>query len=202
MAQSKIGLCNMALAHIGASAISDLLEGSRESIEIGVFYDLAIDATLADFSWPFATKRLLLSRKAVNLSNHHYCYGLPFDCLVAQDILRHLDLDDPIVFETGNQNDERVLYTNHPNAVLVYTARGTDPSLFSPGFILASSLRLASLIALPITQNMDVAQRALQLYRSSLIEAETNAAREMRKQPRKVAEWTRRRIGGQSLAGE
>lgn len=27
-----------------------------EAIEVGLFYDLAVDSMLADFSWPFATK--------------------------------------------------------------------------------------------------------------------------------------------------
>ena len=193
MAESVVSLCNKALLAIGAATISDLKEGSKESLVAGQFYALALDTVLSGHAWPFASKRQRLALKTANLSTMRFCYGLPFDCLLARELVKPFPDMKPIPFETGNQGDERVLYTDLPGAVLLYTARIVDPALFSPGFCAALSAKLAAMFAIPITQNANLAQMNERAFQTALAEAETEASQESEKKPRREAEWMRAR---------
>ena len=52
---SQVGICNMALSHLGQSKpISSITERSAAARACNRFYDTALEEVLRDFAWPFA----------------------------------------------------------------------------------------------------------------------------------------------------
>lgn len=88
-------------------------------------YPDARDRVLSARAWRFATKRAVLAVKLTPATPEWvYLYAYPDDCLVArrlQDPLgrRHLRQDEQLQFS----REEAGLYSNEPDATLVYTFR-------------------------------------------------------------------------------
>lgn len=175
---SEVDICNMALGHLGDDATVASLdppEGSAQADHCARFYPMARDLTLDAHRWGFSTKRASLALLSVTPpSSWRYAYALPGDVLNLISVLAPDALDDnsvsaPIfpgygrvlVDQPGNYTPQpfvtemapdggQVLYTNQENAVLRYTARVTDPSLFSPTCVHGIAMRLASMLAGPV----------------------------------------------------
>ena len=162
---SDVKICNMALSHIGAAArVSSISppDGSVEAGHCADFFDIARTELLEPGTWRFALKRAELAQ-VTNLSDTWtYAYALPSDCLRA---LRLLTLGAGLtVF-----SDERLpapsdragadfdiegetLYSNEPEAVLLYVRDVTDTAKFTPSFTSTFSYLLGSYLAGPIVK--------------------------------------------------
>jgi hypothetical protein len=158
---SKSDICNLALSNIGISQWVANIETDRsnEAIVCNRWYDITVDFTLRDYDWNFARRRLALAALTTALpSEWDYVYAYPTDCLIIRRIQREGFRKDTIASripyevggETGMNADTRVIYTDEINAVVVYTKKITDPSLFDPHFVLALGYALAANIALPL----------------------------------------------------
>lgn len=161
---SDVQLCNTALSHIGSEArVSSISppDGSVEAGHCAAFYDLARTELLEPGNWNFALKRALLAQ-TTNLSDTWaYAYVKPSDCQRALRVLRpsvtvtvftqdtvgaHTDDRDSAAFDIEGD----VLYSNEPDAVLVYVRDVTDTNKFSASFNTAFGYLLASYLAGPI----------------------------------------------------
>src|SRR3546814_20867525 len=83
------GICNSALAKIGAARITALGEASRNASLCAELYDKCRDDLLRAHSWNFATARAKLARAdTAPAFGPAYAYALPADwirCVTAQD---------------------------------------------------------------------------------------------------------------------
>src|SRR5688572_11149621 len=87
---SETEIANLALSHLGVGKeIANLeTERSQEAVACRRFYDTARDATLRDFSWPFATKIAVLGLIEADPNDEwDYSYRYPSDCLQLRRIL-------------------------------------------------------------------------------------------------------------------
>lgn len=164
-----VSICNMALARIGVSSfISNLNEASNEARVLNLFYEQMRDFALRDHHWNFATRRVVLANAGTPPTNWAFKYTYPSDCLKARFIvhqgIRTPRNDQRIAFEIGSEGSQRVIYTDQPQAELVYTARITDPTLFDPIFESALSYLIASEVAMPLTVKESVAKQARDAY--------------------------------------
>jgi len=157
---------NSALAHAGAAGrVVDPTtpDGSREAELCKMFYPLARRHLLESGpEWQFATQRVQLSQVANTNSEWLYAYGLP------SDMVRLVRVVSPsqaggVIHDGGAQavsvsqlgypsavelvNAVPVLYTDIPDAVLVYIADAADPGRFSSLFVTALGYTLAAFIA-------------------------------------------------------
>lgn len=175
---SEVDICNLALGFLGDDATVASLdppEGSAQADHCARFYPLARDVMLDAHRWGFTTRRASLALLSASPpSSWRYAYALPGDALNLISILapdapddnsavrpvfdgsgRSL-LDEPSVctpqpFVTELSADgTSVLYTNQDNAVLRYTTRVTDSSLFPPTFVQGVAMRLAAMLAGPV----------------------------------------------------
>ena len=161
---SDVQLCNTALSHIGSEArVSSISppDGSVEAGHCAAFYDLARTELLEPGNWNFALKRALLAQ-TTNLSDTWaYAYVKPSDCQRALRVLRPSVTVTVFTQDTvGARTDDRdsaafdiegdVLYSNEPDAVLVYVRDVTDTNKFSASFNTAFGYLLASYLAGPI----------------------------------------------------
>lgn len=161
---SAVQICNMALSHIGSDARVSSISPPDGSVEAGycaTFYDMARTEMIEPGNWAFALKRAALAQ-ITNASNAWaYSYLKPSDCQRALRVLRpnvsvtvftqdtvtaHTDDHDSAAFEIEGDT----LYSNEPDAVLVYSGDVVDTNKFPASFTSALSFLLSSYLAGPI----------------------------------------------------
>jgi hypothetical protein len=154
----------MALSHIGSEArVSSISppDGSVEAGHCADFYDMARTEMLEPGNWNFALKRVLLAQTTNLSTTWAYAYVKPSDCQRALRVLRpnvtvtvftqdtvgaHTDDRDSAAFDLEGD----VLYSNEPDAVLIYTRDVIDTNRFPASFTSALSYLLAAYLAGPI----------------------------------------------------
>ena len=168
---SVVQICKMALSHIGSDATISSINPPDGSVEAGycaTFYDLARTELLEPGNWSFSLKRATLAEVTNESTTWAYAYAKPSDCLrplrvlgtgswlttFTEDLYTALDDGNSANFTVEGQ----VIYTNDPEAVLVYVQDVTDTGKFSASFTSALSFNLASYLAGPILKGSDGAK--------------------------------------------
>ena len=164
---SVVQICNMALSHIGSEARVSSISPPDGSVEAGycsAFYDMARTELLEPGIWRFALARASLAQNASNASSTWlYAYALPPTCMAPRRVLRAgagltVFTQDNALYDPSDDDsagftvEGDVLYTNEPDAVLVYVRDVTDTTKFTPSFTSALSYLLASYLAGPIVK--------------------------------------------------
>lgn len=192
---SAVDISNLALGHLGElPTITNLAPptGGAHAGKAAIFYPIARDAMLEMHDWRFSVRRQALAE--LDLGDEmpptwEFAYALPTDCLKPRRVLSpdslHLDLDwerrqnGDVLTAAGDElgqdfkveirsNGTQVIYTNAPEAWLVYTKTITDTTKFSPLFVLALSRLLASFLAGPIIKGAEGRQVAAGMYQIAL----------------------------------
>jgi hypothetical protein len=192
---SDVGICNLALSHIGLGAIESLDEASPAADQCKTVFAAGRDAVLRSHPWNFATKRKALADLGTPPTDWLYRYEYPSDCLKARSILPLTQTDPPSPFETAIDASlsTRVLFCDQAAATLIYTAQIADPNMFDASFVRCFSWFLATEIAYPLTQNGQALQSAQQMYLSILPGAMTADAGEGRSADVQDPDWMKAR---------
>ena len=179
---SAVDISNIALAHIGAESLVTSIsppDGSAEAGYCATFYPIARRAALEYWNWSFARTRVQLSEVTNQSTIWRYAYALPSSCLTARRVLPlsviqaasmliwpqglswpysdYVWMDD-LFSERGSSDFElegTTLYTNEPDAWLLYTTDVTDTSKFSPMFVAGVGELLASYLSGPIIKGRE-----------------------------------------------
>jgi hypothetical protein len=218
VATAEAGVCNRALLRIGQSQlINDLTQASPIARACQALYADSRDATLEARWWPFAKRRATLAEIAeadlpeAGIGGWAYAYTLPADCIAPRYIEALTDDTDeeviavnsdaigiasgarPIPFDTEDDGDRRILLTDQPAAVLVYTARVTQVARFTPLFKDALSFKLASDLAFGIAKKPAVGREMLVAFERALERAAGSSAKQSkpRSRPRSAFERVR-----------
>lgn len=172
---SQVEIMNLALYYLGTSEqIQTLDENSKAANTLSFLFPFCVETTLAEsVLWPFATKRLALADLGTPPADWGYRYRHPVDCLRARNIVRADGQDRPVIpYEIAwDESGGRVLLTHEPQAVLRYTARITNPSVFDPEFTESLAWQLAVKAALSLSDSPAVRQETDIGYQRSLIRA-------------------------------
>lgn len=165
----KIDIFNMALSQTGTSqTVADMDERSVERITCSRFYDNARDALLSykDMNWNFASTRVALADIGNPPDGWGFQYRYPNDCINALGIwfpsMRYPEDRYRIPFEVAWQADGRVILCDQEEAVLLYVKRVEEAERYPAPFVEALSMRLASLIAMPLKNDPSLAQMLAQ----------------------------------------
>lgn len=210
---SEVDICNLALGHLGDTATVASLdppEGSAQAEHCARFYPLARDSLLEMHPWGFATKRVQLAQLGTGWPEWDYAYAQPADALKIIAVLPPYATDDysqglshvpvaaggsyvPQAFSCEvDANGADVIYTDQEDAVLRYTALVTDPTKFSPLFIMSLSWHLASMLAGPILKG-DVgaaeSKRCTAMMQAYLAKATESDAGQRRINPQHNVGW-------------
>ena len=174
---TEVDICNLALAHLGDDATIASLsppEGSAQAEKAARFYPIARNNLLEMHNWNFAAKRGNLALTTNTLDQWDYAYVAPADMMSPVAIISPTSQNDyatrmsagdtpggitsnyaPTIV-AGQYTPQQfavegdLIYTNQENAMLRYQAFITDPSLFSPLFVITLSWHLASMLAGPV----------------------------------------------------
>jgi len=162
---SVVEICNLALSLIGADNINSLSEATPQARACAQFYEMTRDGLLVSFPWHFATHQ----RALAEITNERkdlwaHAYIRPLDALKIISLRPGGDktsLNGDVLFAYHAQGG--VIYTDVKDALLLYTARLEDSSLFPPLFVNALACQLSGWLAMPITRSHEVQNRCLQM---------------------------------------
>ena len=198
---TEVDICNLALAHLGDDATIATLsppEGSAQAEKAARFYPIARNTLLQMHTWNFAAKRGNLALTANTLDQWDYAYTAPADMMspisiisptAQNDYATRMSAGDTPGGITSNYAPTIVagqytpqqfavegtfIYTNQENAMLRYQAFITDPSTFTPLFVITLSWHLASMLAGPIIkgdQGIAEAKRSTEMMQGYLASA-------------------------------
>lgn len=215
---TQVNIYNMALAAIGVDKfVSSLVETSLQARVLNVFWPATRDQVLSDFPWGFAMRYVDLQLSTKTVPGWAYCYVYPNDCLQARRVLPYSEpvtdalpsgyIENPInpvyaaLGEQGSpfsvvENETAgglCIATNMPNAVLEYTGRVTTTILWSPAFVNALVLLLASKVVSPLAANPKYGQVAGQAYEAAILKAGANDLNEGRAKAQEESELIKAR---------
>jgi len=169
---SKVEIFNKALNLLGKSRVNSPTENSESSTVLNSIYDSCLDELLVSlpFNFSIARQTLTVLANETNLSAFDYIYQLPTlpYCLKILDI----NNSNTALFIT----EGRFLYSDELSVNLRYIGRVTDSQLFSPEFVKALSLLLASEAANSLTGSASMAEKLYGMYYNFLKQASTSNA--------------------------
>lgn len=198
---TKIGIINQALSHLAISKeISNLdTDRSEEAATARRFYDTALEDTLRDFKWPFATRIAALALVETDPNDEwDYSYRYPTDCLRVRRILSGIRNDtrqSRVPYKVASDSQGILIFTDQEDAEIEYTVRFEDPQFYPSDFAMAFSYCLAYLMAPRITggDQFRLGDRAFKLYQYQLSKAESNALNEEQAEEEPESQFVRDR---------
>lgn len=187
---TDVDICNLALAHIGDSALVTSITGSDNStqaLQCARFYAIARDQALERHPWRFSLKHSTLSAAAVTPpESWSYAYALPDNWLRIVQVLRsgttvtetYQGLPLPVVqripFSVEMVGSTQVLLCNQAECTVQYMEKVTDTTKYTSGLVAAISYLLASYLAGPIIKGKaasTMSQAMRQQYEVALLNA-------------------------------
>lgn len=182
---SSTEICNMALGHLGVGKdIASLAENSAEARACNRYYNIAVQAVIADFPWPFATRFATLALVEADPTDEWaYSYRYPADCMMIRRILsgvRQDSLASREEYRIASDTMGAIILTDKENAQIEYTVMPADTALFPVDFIEALSYRIAWAVAPTLTGGdpFKLGDRAARAYAESIAAAKSGAANE------------------------
>lgn len=198
---SKTEICNLALSHLGiGSEISNIeTEHSQEATACKRFYETAKDATLREFSWPFATKLVTLGlvEEEPN-SEWAYSYRYPTNAIKLKRILSGIRNDtrqSRVPYRLSKDDTGILILTDKENAEVEFIERVDNPQFYPSDFTMALSYKLAYLVAPRLTGGdpFKLKQQVAQLYQIEIAMAMNTAASEEQDEELPESEFIRMR---------
>jgi len=156
---SEVGICNMALAHIGEDGVVVAIsppDGSAEAGHCARFFSIARSEALEMHSWAFAAKRAVLAALTNDSAAWGFKFALPSDCVRPRKVLPYGAYDEAKGLDYYVEGTS--LYCNDEAPTLIYTKSVTDTTKYTSGFTSCFSYLLASYIAGPITKKTATVQ--------------------------------------------
>jgi hypothetical protein len=165
---TDIQICNLALARLGDSRITALTDATAQAQYCSLFYAQTVEELQADFDWAFCRRQATLTQTADPLTGYSKRYNLPSDFI---RILRCDDIDASENFGTW-EIVGAYLHTNligAPYGVIAdYIASVTDTAKFPAIFVEALSMKLAAVLAMPLTGSKDLFGQIAELFAATI----------------------------------
>lgn len=194
---SEVEICNIALSNARAGSINSLDESSLQAQQCKLKYELLRDRALADGAWIFNHKIQPLALLTTEIVNWRLSYAYPPTCLKirrmvpAWEEVNHdsdLLISTPvhgregtgrhkIPYEVFNVEGVKVIGANEDDLRISFSAKITDPNLFSPDFTLALSYLIAAEIAMPlvgVAKGRAIRGDSYEIYNAYLASAASN----------------------------
>lgn len=182
----RLDIYNMALGFIGTGTIGSPNERRPEAIQCELYWDRARRATLRDFPYNFATRRVRLAERflpEVYADQWSHAYAWPEKALrvvklIGEDQCTHREND----FSVRNVDSANVILTNVDVARADIIFDQEDISLWDDLFVMAMARKLACLICTPLVKNNQAKLQELeQLYQMAIPQADAMDASEHRR---------------------
>lgn len=158
---SKVQICNMALARLGASRITALTDNTAEAKLCNLLYTDIADLVMVEGSWASTIKRASL-----NLTSNTPSFGYTSEFQLPTDpfCLKVLSVNDITPGDEDYRIEGDKLLANISTMKIRYIGRITDTQSYGPFLTQAVITRLTAELAYPITGQASVAERWFQQY--------------------------------------
>lgn len=189
---SKIQIYNLALSHIGMRKLFDTTTQNPSLEACELHYPTALEDTYAEHSWSFATVKSKFAQVSADVVGWEYVYAYPPKAAVvnyvfsAANVKFKAEQDFEIVFLP--ESNKKVVCSNEPEAYQEYVHMVEDTTLFSPKFVLATSFKLAALIAPSLIADPEKAELMRASARGIINEAKRINFGEKEKRPEQTNE--------------
>ena len=162
---TDVQICNLALARLGDARITSLSDSTAQATYCSLFYAQTVEELQADFDWSFCRKQTNLTSGTAPLTGYSLKYTLPTDFIRA---LRLGTIDASENFGTWEVVGTE-LHTNLPSPVaLDYIANITTTTQFPAIFVEALSIKLAAVLAMPLTGSKDLFGQMAELFAATI----------------------------------
>jgi len=162
---TDVQICNLALARLGDARITSLSDSTAQATYCSLFYAQTVEELQADFDWSFCRKQAGLLGASQPLTGYSFKYSLPSDFIRA---LRVSGIDASENFGTWEIIGTE-LHTNISGAVsLDYIANTTTTTQFPAIFVEALSIKLAAVLAMPLTGSKDLFGQMAELFAATI----------------------------------
>lgn len=166
---SNVQICNLALIRLGEMSISniDAPYTNDKERKLAAIFSHWRDVEQASYPWAFCRKRVELAQTSSTPTfGWSYTYQLPSDYS-----------SNPITSDGSPfQIEGDKLLSDQSSLFLGYTAKITDPSLFSPEFTELLVCRLALELSYSLTDSATLTASMLELYKKAEIRARNVAS--------------------------
>ena len=162
---TDIQICNLALARLGDSRITALTDATAQAQYCSLFYAQTLEELQADFDWSFCRKQVNLTSGTAPITGYSIQYALPADFIRAIR-LGNIDASENFgSWEIVGTN----LHTNIASPVaLDYIALVTTTTSFPAIFVEALSMKLAAVLAMPLTGSKDLFGQIAELFAATI----------------------------------
>jgi hypothetical protein len=179
-----IGICNLALSHIGKGAIQNIDEGSTEAQQCALHYDQCRKELLGgNYDWSFSRSRQSLAQETTNLRSDiwGYAYAKPANFIrvivpkakepnmsqgmyYVNQALANFSARSSVDITMGDYEiaSDGLIYTNLLPVFMNYVEDKVNAGDYTPGFIAAFSFGLSGKIAYALTRDSGVTKMALE----------------------------------------
>mgnify|MGYP006426587809 CR=1 FL=1 len=193
----EVEVANVALGMIGEAPITSFQDDLETARAVNLRFPTVRDAVLRSHFWNFATRRKQLAQLS-----QAPAFGFDAQFQLPADWLRMLTVNPG---ESGPHRlvsqvnytieGRRLLIRGDTTARIVYIARVADLSQWDTLATEALAGRLASELAVSITQNRELAAQLWSQYRDKLAEARSVDGMDIPPQALESNEWIRSRFG-------
>jgi hypothetical protein len=185
---SVVGICNLALSHLGLDRIDSLTEASAQARASALHYEQARDVMLSAYPWSFAKTAVVLAELTNDWPERwEYRFQRPTDCLKILRLVSAIDLRNVVTPEPHELRGLSI-YGRISPSTLEYIRRVSDPTDFSAMFVDALSWQLASRLAMPLTRDPKLRQVMGETAAIMLNEAMAQDANDQPTRPNYLAE--------------
>ena len=190
---SSVDISNMALAHLGMKAIDSLAEGSPSSIACTTFFEPSRDSVLRGAKWPFATVSEALVLVDVEITGWDYIYLYPVNAAAVWDVYDESTTEEKSKQEFEVKYDpntnKNVICSNLEDALVDYSYKVADSSIFDPKFVMAQSYYMAAAMAHTLTGSAEIGVNLMNIYIALESEAKRVNSAEKVKKPKQTSSY-------------
>lgn len=195
MITDETALFNLALNAVGArDNLSHTSDRDRGAEVCRLWYPVIRDQILRASFWPSCrrSRRLavLATAGAGDWVEGQPDPGFAFSYSTPSDMLYPRFFSDFTRFDVGTQDgNKKILQSNTPNAILIYTFRNELISMWESSLQMAVVYGLAANIAMPLTGKINRASGLIQQANSLILEARSDASNESNNQYETIPDW-------------
>lgn len=164
---SETDICNRALALLGQEKIININDPNNVAEMCNTLYPSSRDKCFEDRMWSFCLKRIMAAPLTVpppfGYANQ---FQVPSDCI----ILRSVDDGNSRGTLDWVREGDKIL-TDAAEIAIIYSATVLNPDLWTNAFIEALVFKLASDLAMPLTENAKIRNTYEQDYHRKIQEA-------------------------------
>lgn len=163
---SRVEICNRGLStYLGKYRIASFTDDTPEANQCALHYEPARQALLELHWWEFAKGRRVLAELTNDRPNEWmYKYARPTDALAIRWVndaeAARIALESNLSPDASRETTGEAIYSNIPGATAEYTIDVTDDAALPQSFRDALSASMAALMAIPLTQDLRLAENA------------------------------------------